>query len=92
MLSLVRTDMKLIFKVNKFDISLLGGVTMMIYGQVNSSNKRWHKIMAILPRHMTQNPDRRIIRAVNYVDNSVLVEVNTDCITGRSETSVYSSE
>ena len=41
---------------------------------------------------MTQNPDRRIIPAVNYVDNSAPVELNTDCITGRFETSVYSSE
>jgi len=91
-LSLVRPDAKLIFEVNKFDTSLLGGVTTMIYGNVNSSNRRWYKIMGILPRHMTQNPDRRIIPAVNYVDNSVPVELSTDCITGRFETSVYSSE
>ena len=53
-LSFVRPDAKLIFKVNKFDTSLLRCVTTMIYGHVNSSNRRWYKIMAILPRHMTQ--------------------------------------
>jgi len=77
MLSLVRPDAKLIFKVNKFDTSLLEGVITMIYGHVNSSNRRWYKIMAILPRHVTQNPDRRTIPAVNYVDNSVPVELST---------------
>jgi hypothetical protein len=64
----------------------------MIYGLVNTSNRRWYKIMAILPRHMMQNPDLRIIPSVNYVDNSVPVELSTDCITGRFETSVYSSK
>jgi hypothetical protein len=49
-LLLVTSDGELIFRLTKFDTvgTSLAGVILMIDGEVNSKNKGWYKVMAIL--------------------------------------------